>query len=217
MTPLQHPKYNHYLEVLKSGAKKLKVAVTPEQLDQLIQYVLLLDKWNKAYNLSAIRNVDEMLSLHVLDSLSISNHCHGDNWIDVGTGGGLPGVPLAILYPEKKFTLLDSNGKKTRFLFQVKTSLKLDNLEVVQSRVEDYKPEVLLDVVVSRAFASIKDMVEGCKHLLNESGQFYAMKGVYPEDELSELPKPYKVSHNYPLKVPTVEGERHLIVITSEV
>ena len=111
MTVLQHPKYSHYFEVLKSGAKKMDVAVTADQFEQLMQYVLLLDKWNKVYNLSAIRNIDEMLSLHLLDSLSISKYCHGERWIDVGTGGGLPGIPLAILHPEKKFTLLPSKNK----------------------------------------------------------------------------------------------------------
>lgn len=213
MTPLQHPKYNHYVEQLKNGVKKMQVVVSETQIDQLMQYLLLLEKWNKTYNLSAIRQLDDMLSLHLLDSLSIVNYCHGHHWIDVGTGGGLPGIPLAILFPQNKITLLDSNGKKTRFLFQVKTALQLDNVEVVQSRVKDYQPTTQLDIVVSRAFASIRDMVDGCQHLLSESGQFFAMKGVYPQEEINELPTPFAVLESHELTVPRVDGQRHLIIM----
>jgi 16S rRNA (guanine527-N7)-methyltransferase len=198
------------------GAEQQGVALSHQQADQLVAYLLLFEKWNKAYNLSAVRDIQQMLSRHILDSLSVVPYIDAQNYIDVGTGGGLPGIPLAIMFPEKQFTLLDSNGKKSRFQFQAVTELKLDNVTVYNGRVEQYQPPALFDGVISRAFASLKDMTDGCHHLLKPGGSFLAMKGIYPEDELSELAKNYKVSASYPLQVPGEEGERHLLIIAAE-
>ena len=154
-----------------------------------------------------------MLPLHLLDSLSIIPFVQGEDILDVGTGPGLPGIPLAIFYPERKFTLMDSNGKKTRFLFQVKNELGLNNVAEIQSRVEAYQPEQSFDAITSRAFTSLSDMVEKTSHLLKKNGRFYAMKGQYPHQELREMPKHYNVVASHPLQVPSVNGERHLIEI----
>ncbi len=199
---------------LVSGAEKMGVALTDSQATQLLDYIQLFHKWNKTYNLSAIRDIESQVDRHLLDSLSVVPYIEADNMIDVGTGGGLPGIPLAIMFPQKNFTLLDSAGKKTRFLFQVKTQLKLDNVQVENRRVESFHPERLFDAVISRAFASLKDMTDGCQHLLADGGVFYAMKGIYPTDELSEVEKNYKVSDSYPLQIPREDGERHLLVLT---
>ena len=148
-----------HAQELIQGAQQLNIALSESQQEQLLQYLGLLIKWNKAYNLTAVRNPDEMVSRHLLDSLSVVDcvQKYGDHWLDVGSGGGMPGVPLAILFPERQFTLLDSNGKKTRFLTQVKLELKLDNLQVIHSRVEAYTPEQAFTGIISRAFSSLED------------------------------------------------------------
>lgn len=189
------------------------VDYTSLQRDQLLAYLELLISWNKAYNLTAIRDPAQMIALHLLDSLTVLPHVTGEHLIDVGTGAGLPGIPLAIMYPDKQFTLLDSNGKKTRFLFQVRCHLGLTNVTEIQSRVEQHQPRKCYDAVLSRAFTSIADMVDKCHHLLAAQGVFLAMKGKFPQSELSEVAKDYKVETSHTLQVPGVEGERHLIVI----
>lgn len=189
------------------------VDYTSLQRDQLLAYLELLISWNKAYNLTAIRDPAQMIALHLLDSLTVLPHVTGEHLIDVGTGAGLPGIPLAIMYPDKQFTLLDSNGKKTRFLFQVRCHLGLTNVVEIQSRVEQHQPRECYDAVLSRAFTSIADMVDKCHHLLAAQGVFLAMKGKFPQSELSEVAKDYKVETSHTLQVPGVEGERHLIVI----
>ena len=199
--------------LLVSGAAELGLTLEIEQSERLIQYLQLLNKWNKAYNLSAVRDPEQMVGRHLLDSLSVVPYIEESRIIDVGSGGGLPGIPLAIMFPERQFTLLDSNGKKTRFLFQTKTELQLHNVTVVHSRVEEFQPEPLFEAVISRAFASLSDMVDGCQHLLEQGGRFYAMKGVYPTDELSSVAKQYKVSASYPLHIPREPGQRHLLVL----
>ena len=211
-------KENQQADALKkrlvSGAAQMDIRLSDSQASQLIDYIQLFHKWNKTYNLSAIRDIESQVDRHLLDSLSVVPYIDANHVIDVGTGGGLPGIPLAIMFPEKNFTLLDSAGKKTRFLFQVKTLLKLDNVQVENRRVESFEPERLFDAVISRAFASLKDMTDGCRHLLTEDGVFYAMKGIYPTDELSAVEKNYKVSDSYPLQIPREDGERHLLVLT---
>lgn len=199
---------------LVSGAAQMNVRLSDTQASKLIDYIRLFHKWNKTYNLSSIRDIESQVDRHLLDSLSVVPYIDANHVIDVGTGGGLPGIPLAIMFPEKNFTLLDSAGKKTRFLFQVKTQLQLDNVQVENRRVESFEPERLYDAVISRAFASLKDMTDGCRHLLAEDGVFYAMKGIYPTDELSAVEKNYKVSDSYPLQIPREDGERHLLVLT---
>lgn len=207
---------NTYAQRLHSGAAAMGLSLSDGQVERLLQYLQLFHKWNKTYNLSAIRDIDSQLDRHLLDSLSVVPYLDETHQrvIDVGTGGGLPGMVLAIVFPERHFTLLDSAGKKTRFLFQVKTQLGLDNVQVENRRVESFQPDTLYDGVISRAFASLKDMTDGCHHLLQPSGVFYAMKGIYPEDELSQIAKHYKVSASYPLQVPREDGERHLLVLT---
>lgn len=189
----------------------LEIKYSEEQLEKLNSYINLLDKWNKAFNLTAVRNINEMLERHLVDSLSIARYIEGENLIDVGTGPGLPGIPLAILYPEKHFHLLDSNGKKTRFLQQAKLELRLDNIDVVNSRVEAFRPQKKFDGVLSRAFASLEDMLTGADHLCESGGHFFAMKGQYPEMELQAVTKPYKVQ---PISWPGNQLERHLIIIS---
>lgn len=191
---------------LSSGAKALDVNLSSKQQSLLLAYLAQFIKWNTSYNLSSIRMPQEMVSKHLLDSLSVVNIV-GDSpsarIIDVGTGGGLPGIPLAIMFPEKSFTLLDSAGKKTRFLQQLVHNLQLKNVNVVNKRVESYAPPDTFDIVISRAFADIAKMVRCCVHLLDDDGEFWAMKGVFPQDELSDLEKHYKVKTYTKLRVPS--------------
>lgn len=181
---------------------------------RLVQYLELMLKWNKAYNLTAVRDPDQMVIKHLLDSIAIAPHLRGQRFIDVGTGGGLPGVPMSILFPEREFHLLDSNGKKTRFLFQVKTALGLDNMTVHQARVESFQCDPAFDAVLSRAFASLEDMVSGCRHLLADDGHFLAMKGVYPCDELAVIEQWCIVEEVHELAVPGLDEQRHLVDMT---
>ncbi len=199
--------------VLQQGISALGLQVEDTARVALLQYIGLLDRWNKAYNLTSIKDPLQMVSYHLLDSLSIGSHLQGQSFIDVGTGAGLPGIPLAVTYPDKAFSLLDSNGKRIRFLFQIKSALQLANVTEMQARVEQHTPEQCYDGVISRAFASLADMIAGCAHLLPSGGYFYAMKGRYPDKELSELPKGYKVEQALELVVPTLDQQRHLIII----
>jgi len=201
------------VDQLKLGLESLQLPCSKYQINQLLKYLDMLERWNKAYNLTAIRDPFDMIHLHLLDSLAISDELEGDDFIDVGTGPGLPGIPLAILNQDKNFTLLDSNGKKTRFLFQVKLELGLANMSEVNKRVEEFNPQKTYDCVLSRAFSSLRDMVQNCQHLLNPNGYFLAMKGKLPQTELSQLPKNYKVEKLSSIIVPGVDGQRHLIKI----
>lgn len=190
------------------------IALPDQQKQQLLGYVGMLDKWNKAYNLTSVRDPQQMLIRHILDSIVVEPHLHGSRFIDVGTGPGLPGIPLAIVRPDSHFTLLDSLGKRVRFLRQVQHELGLKNIEPVQSRVEDFPAEQPFDGVISRAFASLQDMLAWCRHLPTKGeGRFYALKGVRPEDELAQLPAGVTVESVIRLHVPELEGERHLVVL----
>jgi len=196
---------------LRLGAEQLGIVVSEGQVAQLSAYLRMLEKWNTAYNLTAIKDPLEMVGLHILDSLAIYPHLRGDRFIDVGTGAGLPGMVLAIQNPDIFVTLLDSNGKKTRFLSQVKLQLGLKNIEVVHSRVDAYSPEQGFDGVLSRAFASLKDMTDNAAHLVAEGGRFWAMKGRYPQQEIDELDSKFTLENSQSLQVPEVSAERHLI------
>ncbi len=198
---------------LKEGIAAQGLQIGDQARAAMLQYLGLLQRWNRAYNLTSIKDPVQMLSYHLLDSLSIGQYLQGQAFIDVGTGAGLPGIPLAVTHPDKAFSLLDSNGKKVRFLFQIKTALKLSNVKELQGRVEEHEPDQPYDGVISRAFASLTDMIEGSEHLLAPGGYFYAMKGRYPDKELSELPKGYKVEQAIELDVPTLDQQRHLIII----
>ena len=199
-------------EKLQSLINQTDLNISEQQRNQLIQYIELLVKWNKAYNLTSVRDPNDMLVKHILDSLMVGSHIQGQNFIDVGTGPGLPGIPLAILYPERNFVLLDSLGKRITFLRQVVFQLKLTNVKPVLSRVENYQPESFFDGVLSRAFSSLNDMVSWCHHLIDgEKGRFYALKGQYPESEIALLPKNIKLTNSYKIMVPTLDAERYLI------
>ena len=198
---------------LENLLTQAEIQLTDLQKDQLIQLVLLLNKWNKAYNLRSVRDPQEMLVKHILDSIVVSSYLQGDRFIDVGTGPGLPGLPLAIINPTKQFVLLDSLGKRISFIRNAVRELGLTNVEPVLSRVEEYQPEQKFDGVLSRAFASLKDMTDWCHHLPKENGYFYALKGIYHEDEVQELEKKFEVKDVITLNVPELVGERHLIVL----
>ena len=182
--------------------------ITSQQIDQLIDYVEMLNKWNKAYNLTAVRDPSEMLVKHIMDSLVVSPYLVGNTFIDVGTGPGLPGIPLAIINPDKQFDLVDSLGKRIRFLKQVQFELKLQNIQPIQSRIEEYNQKQF-DGVISRAFASLQDMLIWCKHLPNQQGSFYALKG----SDLDAIPEGFVLKQNIKLSVPELDAERRLMII----
>jgi len=193
--------------LLKQGLQSLGLKAV---CDPLLQYLLLLNKWNVAYNLTAIRDLESMVSKHLLDSLAILPWLNGVRILDVGTGAGLPGIPLAIANPEIHFVLLDSNGKKTRFLQEAKRQLDLKNLEIVQFRVENYHPAQGFDTVISRAFSSLEQMIHWTEHLLAKDGNWLAMKGRYPDTELDIIQQKYRVER---YTVAGVDGERCCVLI----
>ena len=200
-------------KLLQQGVEQLPVVVSTEQQQQLMDYLRLLIKWNKAYNLTAVRDPNEMVIRHLLDSLTVLPWIKGNVILDVGTGAGIPGFPLSIMYPEKQFQLLDSNGKKTRFLIQAKTDLKRDNIAIVKNRIEQFKPTKPIDAIVCRAFSSLIDFVDGIKHLVNPSTELLAMKGVLQEEELQQLPMYCEVKKIIKLDVPLLDEERHLVIL----
>lgn len=184
------------------------LSITSQQIYLLIDYVEMLNKWNKAYNLTAVRDPSEMLIKHIMDSLVVSPYLVGNTFIDVGTGPGLPGIPLAIINPDKQFDLVDSLGKRIRFLKQVQFELKLKNIQPIQSRIEEYN-EKKFDGVISRAFASLQDMLTWCKHLPNQQGSFYALKG----SDLDAIPDGFTLKQNIKLTIPELNAERRLMII----
>jgi 16S rRNA (guanine527-N7)-methyltransferase len=204
---------SQHAEELSRGAEQLGVNLSESQHSQLLAYLALLIKWNKAYNLTAVRDPDEMVSRHLLDSLSVVPFIAGERWLDVGSGGGMPGIPLAILFPDMNITVLDSNGKKTRFLTQVKLELKLDNLEVIHSRVEAFQPALPFTGIVSRAFSSLEDFTNWTRHLGDSNTQWLAMKGLHPADELVALPTDFHLDSAQALTVPGCQGQRHLLIL----
>ena len=196
---------------LQRGCDALGLQCDAGQRQQLLAYLQLLHKWNAAYNLTAVRDPAQMVTRHLLDSLAVAPYLPAGKAIDVGTGAGLPGVPLAILLPQRQFALLDSNGKKTRFLFQVKTALSLDNMQVHHQRVESFQPSGSYDVVLSRAYASLRDMVSSCRHLLGPGGRFLAMKGSLDPGELEQVAASCEVLAVHALAVPGLDEQRHLL------
>lgn len=201
------------LKILQESLKNVSLTVTETQQNQLIRYVQMMHKWNKAYNLTSVRDPADMIVKHIVDSIVVAPYLERTHYIDVGTGPGLPGIPLAIMLADKEFVLLDSLGKRVRFMKQVAFELGLKNIEPVQSRVEQYQPELALDGVLSRAFASLKDMLHWCEHLVDSEGVFLALKGQFPEQELEQLPAGFGLLESIKLDVPGLQGERHLIKI----
>ena len=209
-----------FLPNLAQGAAKLGADLTEQQSLRLIQFLALLNKWNKAFNLTAVRDPKEMLGRHLLDSLSLlpvlriqrSKIASNEFTIlDVGTGAGLPGIPLAICMPDTNFVLLDSNGKKTRFVFQACVELGLKNVEVQTTRIENYQSANQVDIVVSRAFASLKDFVERCHAVAGPNTRLIAMKGLYPSEEIADLQSFWTVIDSQKIDIPGLEGVRHFI------
>ena len=195
-------------EKLLSGLAALSLDLSQVQVEALLQYILLIQKWNKAYNLTAVREPLEMVGLHLLDSLASWPHLKPSRIADIGTGAGLPGIPLAIARPDCHFTLLDSNSKKTRFVQQAVLELKLANVEVVHARVENFRPSLAFDSVLARAFTDMLELFALTEHLLAEGGSLLAMKGLVPKQELAGLDARYQI---IPLTVPGVDAERCLI------
>jgi len=205
-----------YRSALREGLERLNLSLSEEQQDQLLAYLDLLFKWNRTFNLSGVRDMSQMLSRHLLDSLSLAPLLTGQRVLDVGTGPGLPGIPLAVCFPEKRFVLLDSNGKKTRFVFQAKLQLGLKNVVVHHGRVETFKDTSQVDTIVTRAFSSLVEMVMLTQHLLrtNDSDQprkVLAMKGQLPADELRLLPSWITPGRLVNVSVPGCDAERHII------
>lgn len=198
---------------LSAGIAALGLALPDGAEQKLLAYLALLDKWNRVYNLTAVRDAERMVSHHLLDSLAAVPYFQGETVLDVGSGGGLPGIPLAIARPDLQVTLIDSIAKKTAFLLQVKAELGLSNLTVVTSRVEDFRPETGFDVITSRAFSDLREFVTLTRHLLKPGGRWLAMKGLYPHEEIAVLPDGAKVSADHVLVVPGLEASRHLIVL----
>jgi 16S rRNA (guanine527-N7)-methyltransferase len=198
---------------LAAGVAALGLALPEGAEARLLAYLALLDKWNRVYNLTAVRDTGRMVSHHLLDSLAAVTYFQGETVLDVGSGGGLPGIPLAIARPDLQVTLIDSIAKKTAFLLQAKAELGLANLNVVTSRVEDYRPDAQFDVITSRAFSDLKEFVTLTRHLLKPTGCWLAMKGLMPHEEIISLPVWARVSANHALAVPGLEARRHLIVL----
>ncbi len=198
---------------LAEGIAALNVAVTPDAQQRMLDYLALVMKWNKAYNLTAVREPEKMLTHHLLDSLAVLPHLRGPRVLDVGTGAGLPGIPLALARPDLKFTLLDSNQKKTTFLRQAVIELKPGNVEVVCERVESWSAGTLFNTVVSRAFSGLSDFIAHAGRFCAKDGVVIAMKGVYPHDELAQLPQNFRLCSVVPLNIPGLGAERHAALL----
>jgi 16S rRNA (guanine527-N7)-methyltransferase len=201
---------------LDAGLVRLGLDPTPVERGRLLALIELLARWNRAYNLTAVREPIEMVARHLLDSLSVSTYLHGDRVLDLGTGPGMPGLPLAITQPGRAFVLLDSSGKKTRFVRQAAVELALTNVEVMQVRFESYRPERKFATILSRAVAPLAVIAAAAQPLLEPTGRLLVMKGRRPNDELEALDPVSNRVLVHRLAVPFVEGERHLIEIRPE-
>lgn len=204
-------------DVLQQGIAALELNLDEAQVAKLLDYLALLNKWNSVYNLTSVRDPMQMVTLHVLDSLAaVPAFAGAKNVLDVGAGGGLPGMVLAISRPDMKVSMIDTVHKKTAFLNQVKAELELANVTVYTKQVQQLEVKTKFEVITSRAFADLSDFVNWSGHLLQEGGQFIALKGTAPEDERERLPAPWKVQKLQPLAVPGLDAERHLVFIQAE-
>ncbi|OOZ50861.1 16S rRNA (guanine(527)-N(7))-methyltransferase RsmG [Solemya velum gill symbiont] len=203
-------------EELARGIEALGVTLSQEQQKKLLDFLALLYKWNSAYNLTAIRDQEQAVALQLLDSLAILPMLPEGPILDIGSGGGMPGIPLAIARPETQITLLDSNSKKTRFLTQAKLELGLDNMSVMHSRIEAWQPQTMPVAITSRAFAELERMLDWTYHLLEKGAQLFAMKGINPQQEIDALKgMPLEIEVT-PLQVPGIDAHRHLVRIALE-
>jgi 16S rRNA (guanine527-N7)-methyltransferase len=196
---------------LQEGAAELGLDLTAPQRDALLAHLDLVDEWNTRFNLTAIRDREQQISKHVLDSLTVRPWLRGPRVADVGSGAGFPGIPLAIVEPERRFALIESTGKKCRFLETVRDSLGLANVDVIQARAELYKPEARYDTVVARAVGPLADLARFAGPLLAGGGRLLAMKGRHPGEELAARLNGWKVVAVHPLRVPGLDDERHLV------
>lgn len=201
------------IEELTSGAKQLGIALDTATAVKLLAYLDLLHKWNRAYNLTAIRDEKQAIALQLLDSLSILPVIGEGPILDIGSGGGLPGIPIAICRPEQPVTLLDSNGKKTRFLNQARLELGLDNVQVVHERIERWRPGTPPGIITSRAFASLAQILDWCRHLLTPETRLVAMKGQYPQAELDEIREENLTIETREVAIPGIDAQRHIVII----
>ena len=197
---------------LEAGLAQANINLSASVQQNLLDYLALVQKWNKVHNLTAVRDPEEMVTLHLLDSLSVLPHIKSKRLLDVGSGAGLPGIPLALCLPDLQVTVMDSSHKKTSFMSQAKAELGITNLEVVCGRVEQYQPEQLFDIVISRAFSDLAEFMALTQHLCAPEGQWLAMKGVYPYDELAQLKMP--PAQVLPLNVPGLQAQRHLVFLS---
>ncbi|MDQ2069730.1 16S rRNA (guanine(527)-N(7))-methyltransferase RsmG [Natronospira bacteriovora] len=203
----------HLRPRLNDGLAAMGIELDATARERLLALIGLLIKWNKAYNLTAVRDPLEMVPRHLLDSLSLLPDLQGETVLDVGTGAGFPGLPLAIARPETAFTLLDSALKRTRFVRQAALELGLENVEVVQSRIEDYRPARRFDTVTCRAFSSLGAFVEAAGGLVAPGGRLVAMKGRYPQEELADCPPEWRLQSARPVRVPGLDAERHQLIL----
>jgi len=199
---------------LEKRLNALSLSTSYEQREKLLNFVLLLHRWNQAFNLTAVREVKQMIDRHIIDSLSIAPYLVGDRLLDVGTGAGLPGIPLSILFTERQFSLLDSNQKKQIFVSQAVKSLALNNVQCVCQTVQTYQATQKFSTILTRAFAPLIEMIPLCGHLLRQDGRFFAMMGKASPD-LLVLPEGYEVEDLIKLEVPAEEAQRHLAIIKS--
>src|SRR5690349_7811897 len=198
---------------LAEGVEALEIALPPRSQARLLEYLALLHKWNRTYNLTAVRETSRMVSQHLLDCLAVVPHVKAGTILDDGSGAGLPGIPLAVALPQAEVTLLESSHKKAAFLNQAKVELKLDNVSVASERVEAWQPGRRFDLVISRAFSDLAEFVNlGGRHAA-AGGRVAAMKGVYPHEEIAQLPAGWKLESAEPLTVPGMRAQRHLLLL----
>jgi 16S rRNA (guanine527-N7)-methyltransferase len=198
---------------LEAGLAAMGIVPDSSLTASLLNFLTLLQTWNRAYNLTSITELDDMVIRHILDSASARSYLAGTAILDVGTGAGLPGIPLSLLEPTRAFTLLDSVGKRIRFLRQVATELKIANVTLIQARLEDWRAGRLFDTIICRAFGSLADFAQPCDRLLAAGGRLVAMKGRYPADEIAALPRSWRMSAGGRVQVPGLDAERHIVVL----
>ena len=200
-------------KLLQQGLQDMGIDLAAPVQVKLLAFLELLERWNRSYNLTAVRDPEQMVPRHLLDSLTVLPYLQGPRVLDIGTGPGLPGIPLALARPDLEFVLLDSNAKKTRFATQAMHELGLKNVGIVQERVEKFHPEIKFDTLIARAFASIPDMLTASRHLCAEHGRFLVMKGVFPQEELAAVTDGYRAEVKA-LRIPGLDAARHVVVLT---